>query len=55
MGILIVGLGPGPKGYITGQTVLALEKAEACYCLLYTSLAGHGVKTSRRRGCGLRP
>ena len=29
MGILIVGLGPGPKGYITGQTVLALEKAEA--------------------------
>ena len=31
MGILIVGLGPGPKGYITGQTVLALEKAEACY------------------------
>ncbi len=26
-----MGWGPGPKGYITGQTVLALEKAEACY------------------------
>ncbi len=31
MGILIVGLGPGPKGYTTSQTVLALEKAEICY------------------------
>lgn len=31
MAILIVGLGPGPKGYITGQAIQALESAEVCY------------------------
>lgn len=31
MAIFIIGLGPGPKGYVTSQTMQALEKADACY------------------------